>query len=194
MHIHLPKCWGLAHRVSAYTRIHPEIYFPFLEKGWCLRSLRIRVSTQKYTSHFLRKAGIYAHCISAYPPRNILTISWETAGVLRSLRIRVSAYPALPGVQLRSIRVFCSYSTYGFFAWCGTGDCQRTNFFGAASHVRVFCKYFRTVLRRGHCYGKVIQLHNFLPGNLSLYANSQIFKLRMVNPNANELTVFDSYL
>ena len=157
--------------LTAYPRIHPEIYFPFLEKGWGLRSLHIRVSTQKYTYHFLRNG-------------------WG----LRSLRIRVSAYPVLPGVQLRSIRVFCSYSTYGFFAWCGTGDCQRTNFCGAASHVRVFCKYFRTVLRRGHYYGKVIQSHNFLPGNLSLYANSQIFKLRMVNPNANELTVFDSYL
>ena len=59
---------------------------------------------------------------------------------------------------------------------------------------RVFRKYFRTVLRRGQYYGKVIQSHNVLPGNLSLYANKQISKLRMINSNANELTVVDSYL
>ena len=37
-------------------------------------------------------AGVYAHCISAYPPRNILTISWETAGVYAHC---VSAYPRI---------------------------------------------------------------------------------------------------
>ena len=36
---------------------------------------------------------------------------------------------------------------------------------------RVFRSYFRTVLRRDHYYGKVIQSHNVLPGNLSLCAN-----------------------
>ena len=50
------------------------------------------------------------------------------------------------------------------------------------------------MLRRGQYYRKVIQSHNVLPGNLSLYANKQISELRMVNPYANELTVVDSYL
>ena len=59
---------------------------------------------------------------------------------------------------------------------------------------KVFRKYFRTVLRRDQYYGKVIQSHNVLPGNLSLYANKQISKLRMTNSNANELTVVESYL
>ena len=60
--------------------------------------------------------------------------------------------------------------------------------------IRVFRKYSKTVLRRGQYYGKVKQSHNVLPGNLLLYANKQVPKLRMVNPNANELTVVDSYL
>lgn len=58
--------------LTAYPRIHSEIYFPFLENGCGLRSLHIRVSTQKYTYHFLRNG-------------------WG----LRSLRIRVSAYPRI---------------------------------------------------------------------------------------------------
>ena len=60
--------------------------------------------------------------------------------------------------------------------------------------IRVFRDYSKTVLRRGQYYGKVIQSQHVLPRNLSLYPNKQICKLRMVNPNANELTVVDSYL
>ena len=60
--------------------------------------------------------------------------------------------------------------------------------------IRVFRKYSKTVLRRGQYYEKVIQSHNVLPGNLSVHANKQISKLHKVNPNANELTVVDSYL
>ena len=36
--------------------------------------------------------------------------------------------------------------------------------------------------------------HNILPGNLSLYAIRHISKLRMVNLNAEGLTIVDSYL
>ena len=38
-------------------------------------SVLTHVSTQKYTYHFLRKAGVYARRVSMYRPRNILPIS-----------------------------------------------------------------------------------------------------------------------
>ena len=36
--------------------------------------------------------------------------------------------------------------------------------------IRVFRKYSKTVLRKGQYYRKVLQSHNVLPGNLSMYA------------------------
>jgi len=71
-------------------------------------------------------------------------------------------------------------------------NCQRTNFCGAASHVRVFRKYLRMVLRRGQYYGKVIYSHTtFFPGICHCML---ISRFPNYATHANELTVVDSYL